>query len=84
MYLAKAHVRSDNSIETVVFIDRDADVIHYDIQRADNFTSSFTSLGLIPKPVMAPWEIRFIDVTADPKQLPIQVPRCGNGQLWRH
>ncbi|MDO7592900.1 MAG: gliding motility-associated C-terminal domain-containing protein [Schleiferiaceae bacterium] len=66
MYLAKAHVRSDNSIETVVFIDRDADVIHYDIQRADNFTSSFTSLGLIPKPVMAPWEIRFIDVTADP------------------
>ena len=66
LYTAKASVKNDNSIEMTTYIDKDADVIHYDIQRADAFGGPFTSLGLVPKPLTAPWEIQFSDFTADP------------------
>jgi gliding motility-associated-like protein len=64
--MAKTSVRSDNAVELVTFIDKDADIIHFDLQRADRDGAPFTSLGLIPKPVTAPWEIRFKDFSADP------------------
>ena len=66
LYLAKASVRNDNAVELVTFIDKDADIIHFDLQRADRDGAPFTSLGLIPKPVSPPWEIRFKDFSADP------------------
>jgi gliding motility-associated-like protein len=66
LYLAKTSVRNDNAVELVTFIDKDADIIHFDLQRADRDGAPFTSLGLIPKPVSPPWEIRFKDFSADP------------------
>ena len=67
LYLAKASVRSDNAVELVTFIDKDADIVHFDLQRADRYGAPFTSLGLIPKPISPPWEIRFKDFSADPE-----------------
>ena len=65
LYLAKTSVRNDNTVELVTFIDKEADVKHFDLQRADRKGAPFESLGLIPKPV-ASGEIRFKDFSAAP------------------
>jgi gliding motility-associated-like protein len=66
LYLARTGVRTDKAIDMVVFIDKDADVINFDVQRADRPGMPFISLGKLPKPSVGPWEIRFTDFTADP------------------
>ncbi|MDP4773701.1 MAG: gliding motility-associated C-terminal domain-containing protein [Schleiferiaceae bacterium] len=67
LYLAKVSVREDDGVELVCFIDRDADIVHFDVQRADELGAPFKSLGLLPKPITGPWEFRFKDFTANPK-----------------
>ena len=66
LYLARTAVRTDKAIDMVVFIDKDADVVNFDVQRADEPGMPFISLGKLPKPSVGPWEIRFTDFTADP------------------
>ncbi len=66
LYLAKASVQNDEAVDLVAFTDGEADVKHFDIQRADDQNAAFTSLGLIPKPTSSPYEIRFKDFSADP------------------
>jgi gliding motility-associated-like protein len=66
LYLAKTSVRDDNGVELVCFIDKDADIVHFDVQRADELGAPFKSLGLLPKPITGPWEYRFKDFTANP------------------
>ena len=66
LYLARTAVRTDKGVDMVVFIDKDADVVNFDVQRADEPGMPFISLGKLPKPSVGPWEIRFTDFTADP------------------
>ncbi|MEY3712296.1 MAG: hypothetical protein RL104_1079, partial [Bacteroidota bacterium] len=66
LYLAKTSVRDDNGVELVCFIDKEADIVHFDVQRADELGAPFKSLGLLPKPITGPWEYRFKDFTANP------------------
>ena len=67
LYIAKTSVRSDDAVELVCYVDKDADIIYYDLQRADKPGSAYSSLGKIPKPVIQPSEIRFTDFSADPQ-----------------
>jgi gliding motility-associated-like protein len=67
LYMAKASVRPDNAVELVCYVDKDADIIHFDLQRAETPGAAYTSLGMIPKPVIQPSEIRFTDFSADPQ-----------------
>jgi gliding motility-associated-like protein len=66
LYLARTAVRADKAIDMVVFIDKEADVINFDVQRSDEPGMPFISLGKLPKPSCGPYEIRFTDFTADP------------------
>jgi gliding motility-associated-like protein len=67
LYMAKTSVRSDDAVELVCYVDKDADIIYYDLQRADKQGAAYSSLGKIPKPVIQPSEIRFTDFSADPQ-----------------
>ena len=67
LYMAKTSVRSDDAVDLVCYVDKDADIIYYDLQRADKPGSAYSSLGKIPKPVIQPSEIRFTDFSADPQ-----------------
>jgi gliding motility-associated-like protein len=83
LYLAKVSVREDDGVELVCFIDRDADVVHFDVQRADELGAPFKSLGLLPKPITGPWEFRFKDFTANPNDhryayRVVATDSCGN------
>jgi len=83
LYLAKASVREDDGVELVCFIDRDADIVHFDVQRADELGAPFKSLGLLPKPITGPWEFRFKDFTANPNDhryayRVVATDSCGN------
>ncbi len=64
LYAARTWVRADGAVDVVAFIDKDADIVNFDIQRADEPGMPFISLGKIPKPMQGPWEIRFTDYTA--------------------
>ena len=66
LYLAKASVREDRAVELVCFIDKDADIVDFDVQRADELGGPFKSLGRLPKPITGPWEFRYKDFTANP------------------
>lgn len=63
LYLANVGV-SNNSIETFSFIDGQADVVSYDIERADNPLGPFISIGTVPKPAMPPYIIEYADFSA--------------------
>jgi len=67
LYMAKVSVRPDNAVELVCYIDKDADIIHFDLQRAEAPGDAYRSLGNIPKPIIQPSEIRFNDFSADPQ-----------------
>lgn len=64
LYLARTTVKTDESIEVFGFIDAQADVIDYGIERADNPQGPFIVLGRIPKPTTGPAEIKFSDYGA--------------------
>jgi gliding motility-associated-like protein len=65
LYIARTTVRSDKAIDLVLFLDKMADVIYYDVQRADDPSMPFISLGKLPKPSAGIGEIRFTDFTGD-------------------
>jgi len=67
LYLAKTSVREDRAVELVCFIDKEADIVDFDVQRADELGGPFRSLGRLPKPITGPWEFRYKDFTANPE-----------------
>ncbi len=66
LYMARATVKNENSVEVYGFIDKDADVQDYGIERADNINGPYFVLGRIPKPTVAPYEVKYTDYTASP------------------
>jgi gliding motility-associated-like protein len=64
LYLGHATVKTDESIEIYAFIDGEADVIDYGIERADDSIGPYIVLGRIPKPTTGPWAIKFTDYSA--------------------
>ena len=67
LYLAKVSVREDNGVELVCFIDPEADIVDFNVQRADELGGPFKLLGRLPKPITGPWEFRYKDFTANPE-----------------
>lgn len=63
LYLANVSVNG-GSIETFTFLDGTADVVSYDIERADNPLGPFISIGSIPKPAAPPYVIEYADFSA--------------------
>lgn len=66
LYLGRASVTTQNGIDLYAHIDKDADVIDYTIQRADDEIGPYQTIGVVVKPALGPWEVKFIDFTADP------------------
>ena len=66
LYLGRASVNSQNGVDLYAYIDKDADVIDYQVQRADDEVGPYLTIGNVSKPVMGPWEVKFVDYTADP------------------
>ena len=48
------------------YIDKDADVIDYQVQRADDEIGPYLTIGSVVKPSLGPWEVKFVDYTGDP------------------
>ena len=66
LYLGRASVTSQNGVDLYAYIDKDADVIDYQIQRADAEIGPYLTIGNVAKPALGPWEVKFVDYTADP------------------
>jgi len=66
LYLGRASVNSQNGVDLYAYIDRDADVIDFNIQRADDEIGPYMTIGTVAKPALGPWEVKFIDFTGDP------------------
>ena len=66
LYLGRATVNSQNGVDMYAYIDRDADVIDYQVQRADDEIGPYLTIGNVAKPTLGPWEVKFVDYTADP------------------
>jgi gliding motility-associated-like protein len=66
LYLGRASVNSQNGIDLYAYIDKDADVIDFHIQRADDEIGPYLTIGTVAKPALGPWEVKFIDFTGDP------------------
>ena len=66
LYLGRASVTSQNGVDLYAYIDKEADVIDYSIQRSDDEIGPYLTIGTVVKPVMGPWEVKFVDFTADP------------------
>lgn len=64
-YMAKATVQDDGSVHTVAFIDQDADVDEYQVQRSESEFGPWVTLGVVPKPTLAPYKVEFIDFSAN-------------------
>ena len=66
LYLGRATVNSQNGVNMYAYIDKDADVIDYQVQRADDEIGPYLTIGSVVKPSLGPWEVKFVDYTADP------------------
>jgi len=64
LYLAQTSV-VPAGIETYTFLDGQADVVSFDVERADNPRGPFISLGTVPKPANAPFVFSFTDFSAN-------------------
>ncbi|KAB2817879.1 T9SS type B sorting domain-containing protein [Phaeocystidibacter marisrubri] len=64
-YMARATVQLDGSVETWTFIDGNADVLEYQVQRAEDTLGPWVNIGVVPKPTAAPYQIRFVDFSAN-------------------
>ncbi|NVK26683.1 MAG: gliding motility-associated C-terminal domain-containing protein [Flavobacteriia bacterium] len=64
-YMARATVNVDGSVETWAFIDQNADVEEYMVQRAEDDFGPWITIGIVPKPTAAPYQIRFTDFSAN-------------------
>jgi gliding motility-associated-like protein len=67
LYMGRATVKTDGSIEVYGYLDPDADVIDFGIERADNRKGPWFTMGRIPKPITGPWELKFNDYSAAPE-----------------
>lgn len=67
LYLARTTVKEDESIETMAYIDKDADVVNFTVQRAEAKGGVYMNLAVIPKPQTAPWNIKFTDTYVHPQ-----------------
>ena len=65
LYMATA-TTVDGGIETYTFLDGTADVVSYDIERAQNPIGPFISIGTVPKPAQPPYTIAYSDFGVDP------------------
>jgi len=66
LYLGRASVNSQNGVDLYAYIDKDADVIDFNVQRADDEIGPYMTIGTVAKPALGPWEVKFIDFTGDP------------------
>lgn len=66
LYLGRATVNSQNGVNLYAYIDQYADVIDYQVQRADDEIGPYLTIGSVLKPLLGPWEVKFVDYTADP------------------
>lgn len=66
LYLGRADVTSQGGVDLYAYIDKDADVIDFNIQRADDEIGPYMTIGNVVKPTLGPWEVKFVDYTADP------------------
>ena len=66
LYLGRASVNSQNGVDMYAYIDKDADVIDFQVQRADDEVGPYLTIGNVAKPALGPWEVKFVDYTADP------------------
>ncbi|MEC8458414.1 MAG: gliding motility-associated C-terminal domain-containing protein, partial [Bacteroidota bacterium] len=66
LYLGRATVNSQNGVNLYAYIDQYADVIDYQVQRADDEIGPYLTIGRVVKPLLGPWEVKFVDYTADP------------------
>lgn len=68
LYLASTNVRTNGSIELYSFIDNEADVISFSIERSTSPLGPFLTVGTVPKPSTAPWIVKYSDYSALPGQ----------------
>ena len=66
LYLGRASVNSQNGVDMYAYIDQGADVIDFQIQRSDDEIGPYLTIGNVAKPSNGPWEVKFVDYTADP------------------
>jgi hypothetical protein len=66
LYLASTNVRSNGSIELFSFIDSEADVISFSIERSVNALGPYLTVGTVPKPSTGPWIVKYSDYSALP------------------
>ncbi len=64
-YMARATVQNDGSLETWTFVDGNADVLEYQVQRAEELLGPWVTVGVVPKPAAAPYRVRFVDFSAN-------------------
>ncbi|MCT4624738.1 MAG: gliding motility-associated C-terminal domain-containing protein, partial [Schleiferiaceae bacterium] len=64
LYLASTNVRNNGSIEVYSFIDPDADVISYSIERSVSKLGPYLTVGTVPKPSTGPAVVEFSDYSA--------------------
>lgn len=64
-YMARATVQIDGSVETWTFIDGRADVDEYQVQRAEDTLGPWLTVGVVPMPTSAPYQIKFVDFSAN-------------------
>ncbi len=64
-YMARATVQNDGSVETVTYIDGNADVSEYQVQRAEKLLGPWITVGVVPKPTAAPFRVTFVDFSAN-------------------
>lgn len=63
-YLARTTVQNDGSVEVWAFIDGNADVEDYQVQRAEKELGPWITLGVVPQPTAAPYQVKFTDFSA--------------------
>lgn len=64
-YMARTTVQADGSVDVWAFIDQDADVDEYEVQRSESEFGPWVTLGIVPKPTVGPYQVRFIDFSAN-------------------
>jgi gliding motility-associated-like protein len=83
LYMGRATVKTDGSIQVYGYLDPDADVIDYGVERADGRNGPWFILGRIPKPSGGPWELKYSDYSATPESNQYfyrfsSIDSCGN------
>ncbi|KAB2814259.1 T9SS type B sorting domain-containing protein [Phaeocystidibacter luteus] len=64
-YMARATVQIDGAVEIWAFIDRNADVDEYQVQRSEDEFGPWITVGVVPKPTAAPYQVKYTDFGAN-------------------